>query len=283
MNLLFQLWKSRELLLSLVKRDLKVRYKDSILGFFWSFGRPLFLMLILATVFSLILPLSGMASSADAVPFPLFLLTGLLPWMFLGGCLTDGTHVLLQNTSLIKKVSLNSAVFPASVVLGNLIHMILAFVVYFIFFFYYGQSLSLDLWIALPALLVQIIFLMSLTLICSALYVFYRDVSSITELLLAGWFYLTPLLYPADIAISELGKRFPEYAAELKILFFLNPMAPIIVAYRRAFLFTGDRPGEISDWHLFLALGATGAISIVLFAGSVVLFNRLSKQFADEL
>jgi len=283
MTLLVQFWQQRLLLISLVKRDLKVRYKDSMLGFFWSFGRPLFLMLILAGVFGMIMPAGYTAERAKVVPFALFLLTGLLPWMYLTGTLGEGLQSLMANAALIRKISLNSAVFPAATVMGNLIHLLLAGVVYLAFLFFYGHGLGVGVLFAVPALLAQTLLLLGLSLMVASLNVFYRDVSSVTELVITAWFYLTPILYPADRALHEIAQRYPAYASWFQGLYLLNPMAPIVMAYRRAFLFDGGHLREVGDTALLGWLALSGLVSLGIYFLGAAIYRHYRPFFADEL
>lgn len=270
----------RELMLSLVKRDLKVRYKDSALGFFWSLGRPLVLMLILTVVFSFL----GRFPIPGDVPYPLFLIAGLLPWMFFAGTAMESTNLLLSNASLIKKVSLNAAVFPAACVVSNFIHFALACVVLVGFLLYNGVGLGWSIWVAIPAAALQSLLCLAVALLCSSLNVFYRDTASIAELATTGAFYLTPVLYPLGIAYEQIEKQ--PRGELLKALYMLNPMAPICALYRRAFLYTGSTPGmetEIADGELAIWTALAALTTSLLLWLSWTVFRRLSPRFADQL
>lgn len=268
--------RQRELLMSLVKRDLKVRYKDSVLGFFWSLCRPLVLMLILSVVFSVFVRIPV------GVPYPIFLLTGLLPWMFFAASLTEASFSLLANAPLIKKVSLDAALFPVSGIVGNLIHLALAFVVYLLFLFYYGFGFRLDWWIVLPAVAIQTILCLALCLLASALNVWYRDVGSIVELGLTCWFYASPVLYPLPMALTQIDASFPEQAWLLRTLYLLNPITPVMALYRRAFLFEGDR-AELTDSELALWTGIAAVVTALLAWLCWRVFERRRPYFADQL
>ena len=262
-----------------MKRDLKIRYKDSVLGFFWSLCRPLFLLVIVSAVFSLIFPRFDIPCD---VPYPLFLITGLLPWIFFSGTLAESSGLLLANAPLIKKVSLNSAVFSAAAVASNLIHLVLAFVVYVGFLVYYHVVPGTAIVLVIPALLIQSLFLLSLVLLASSLNVFYRDVSSIVELVLTGWFYVTPILYPINMVADRLLEKFPTYGNFFMGLYLLNPVAPVSALYRRAFLF-GCGEKEISDLSLATWSGASLLVSMITFWIAWRVFQRLRPKFADQL
>jgi lipopolysaccharide transport system permease protein len=269
----------RELLFSLVKRDLKVRYKDSTLGFFWSLGRPLILMIILSVVFSFL----GRFEIPGGAPYPLFLIAGLLPWMFLAGAAAESTHLLLGNAPLIKKVSLNAAVFPAACVLSNLIHFALAAAAYAGFLLWHGRGIGWALWVAIPAAAIQTLLCLAIALLCGALNVFYRDTASIVELATMGMFYLTPILYPISEAFQEIDQRLPEGQAQLaKTLYMLNPMAPLVALYRRAFLFHSPDL-ELPDAELALWTLTSAATTLALLTLGWRVFNYYRPRFADRL
>ncbi|MEQ8821257.1 MAG: ABC transporter permease [Sumerlaeia bacterium] len=290
-SLLVRLWHSRELVLTLVKRDLKIRYKSSALGFLWSFGRPLLLLLVIWAVFATI---ARIPSSHPMLPYSLHLLTALLPWMFVTGVVSEALYAILANSNVIKKVWLPTEVFPASTVIGHLVHFILAMVVLSVFIGGYalfgsigGEKLGVMVlpgWeIAFLPLLValQTALLLGVALIVSSLNVYYRDVSSLAEIVLTAWFYLTPAIYPANHAREELQARGLEF---VYYIFLCNPMTPITLAYRRILygrLFRGAP--EVSDTTLLLGLGVTVLVTAGTLGLGIWMFRRLSKRFADEL
>ena len=263
--------------MNLVKRDLKARYKTAVLGFFWSFAKPLFIMLILWIVFSKIVPIQ---LRDPALPFTLHLLCGILPWMFVTSGLMESMMSVLVNSDLVKKAQLPLSVFPAASVLANLVHFLLALLVLFGFIFAFGVRLSP--WILLLPLIIlfQTFFLFSVALILSSLYVFYRDVSSIMEVIFTGWFYATPIIYPMYMAQEKLGELGMNWAF---ILLMLNPMAPIVLMYRWVLLAPAysqpELPPEIFLRYVFIAF----LISIGLYLVGSTTFRYYSRRFADEL
>jgi len=277
-----QLVAKRELVLTLVKRDLKVRYKASTLGFLWSFGRPLLLMLIMWTVFTVIVPIE------TEIPFGLHLLTGILAWMFFTGAIFESQASILANSNVVKKVALPTAVFPASAVLGNLVHLLLAFSVLAVFIAGYATVLDSKIlpgWeiIFLPLIVVlQSAILLGIALILSSLFVYYRDIGSISEIALSAWFYLTPIIYPMQKVRPRL-----KALADTDVLYYLylaNPMTPIVVGYRRVLFGQHLRHApEVADATLLLGLGVSACWAVVLLGFGSWLFQRLSRRFADEL
>lgn len=273
------LWQHRTLVFTLVKRDLKIRYKSSAFGFLWSFGRPLALMMILWLVFSHFV---GVGRVHPELPFPLQLLAGLLPWMFLTGALFEAQNSIFANENIVKKISVPSIVFPTASVLSNLVHTLFAFVVLFAFVAIAGVPLGWEVALLPFLFLLQALMLLGIALILSSLNVFYRDVGSISEIVITMWFYLTPILYPAQMVRDKLKSQGLE---ELYYLYLLNPMTPITCAYRRVLFGPLLRTGanEISDETLLLGLGASTAFTILVLAIGLSVFKRMSVKFADEL
>lgn len=277
-----ELFRQRELIFTLVKRDLKVRYKASSLGFLWSFGRPLFLMLIMSAVFTIIVKIE------TEIPYALHLLTGILPWMFFQGAIFEAQASIVANSSVVKKVALPTAVFPTATVISNLVHLLLAFMILFLFIIAY--AIFVDPWllpsweiIFLPFIvLLQSAILLGIALILSSLFVFYRDVGSISEIVLTGWFYVTPIIYPMQTARDALKNM-----ADTNLLYYLylcNPMTPIIVAYRRVLYGNHLRHApEVADQTLLLGLALSTVFAIIVLMIGSRLFASRAKQFADEL
>jgi lipopolysaccharide transport system permease protein len=280
-GMLREVFEARELLATLVKRDLKARYKSSVLGFFWSFAKPLLLMLVLLIVFSVIMRFNILREWTTRLPYAMHLLAGVLAWTFFAGGLLDAMHSILANADLIKKVKVPIVVFPLSTVASHLVHYLLGLIVLLIFMIFFRIPFTLYLLLLPGVIVLQVLLMIGLALIVSSLNVFYRDVASISEVLLSLWFYLTPILYPAFLAAKELQG----WGAGLFYLYMLNPMAPIVVAYR-AVVYHGVLKGApeitpaIALWG-YLAL-ALVVIAIVMFIGRSV-FRHYERKFADEL
>jgi len=275
--MLATLWRSRALIWTLVKKDLKVRYKASALGFLWSFGRPLFLMLILWGVFSHIVRLYP---SANRLPYALHLLGGLLPWMFFSGAISESIYSLLGHSNVIKKVALPTEVFPVATVLSQLIHFFLALIV--LTFFMAAMKVWPDWRIVwLPVLVLgQTLFTVALALIVAGLHVYYRDVASLVEIFLSAWLYLSPIIYPVGLAEEKLMALggFPLFA-----LYLMNPMTAFTAGYRIALFGSALDPPEISAPVFQFSLACALLWSVVAWLIAAPLYRRLSRSFADEL
>jgi ABC-type polysaccharide/polyol phosphate export permease len=182
----------RYLLINLVKRDLKVRYRNSVLGVLWSLLNPLFMMLVFSLIFGKLIP------REDIHHYHVFFLVGLLPWNFFSGSVLNGTLSITSNSSIIKKVFFPRVLLPMAALLSNLVNFLLAFVVLLFFLFTSGLGLTVHaLW--LPVLLItQLLFILGLVLILSTLHVFYRDVVMILDVVMLAWFFMTPIIYSLD-------------------------------------------------------------------------------------
>lgn len=275
--MLLTLWQSRALVWTLVKKDLKVRYKASALGFLWSFGRPLFLMLILWGVFSHIVRLYP---GQNRLPYALHLLGGLLPWMYFSGAVSESVHSLLAHSNVIKKVALPTEVFPAATVFSHLIHFLLAL---FVLGFFMAAMRVWPDWriVWLPALLVvQTVFTLALALLVAGLHVYYRDVASLVEILLSAWFYVTPIIYPVGLAEEKLVSM---GGFSLFALYMLNPMAAFTAGYRMALFGSALHPPEVQASLFQFSLAGALVSSLLLWLIAAPLYRRMSRSFADEL
>lgn len=275
-----ELWQSRELVWNLVKRDLKTRYKSSVLGFFWSFGKPLFLMLILWFVFTTVIRLPQFNERNPQMPFTLHLLTGILVWSFFTGGLIDAMHSIYANANLVKKVKLNAAVFPVSSVLANLVNHLLALLVLFCFMVAFKAPFGPYIFLLPFLILLQTFFMITLSLLLSSLYIFYRDVSSIMEILLTGWFYATPIIYPFWLAENAIHNRLSQ---GIYYLYLLNPVTPLVVAYRRLLFPSLLDPPEIPDACLIYYILYVLLLSGLFYIFFRRLFHHYALRFADEL
>lgn len=246
-----------ELTRELTGREIKARYKQSVLGYAWVILNPLLQMLIMAFVFSKILRFSDLG-----VPYPLFLYVGLLPWTLFSGSLSSATNSLVNNASLLSKVYFPREIFIISTTLAKIVDFFLASIVLVIFFIIYHQPLTISLLWFVPIFLIQQLFTFGLSLILSSINLFYRDIQYLLTLLLTIWMYLTPVIYPVEL--------FPD---RYRWIFQLNPMAVIVNAYRQVIL-GGGMPNLMS---LSIAL----TVSLLITLAGYRLFKKLEGVFAD--
>ncbi len=263
----------RNLLRNLVVRDLKARYKNSVLGILWSILNPLFLMLIFTIIFSVL-------ANNEIPHYPIFVLTGLIPWNFFSGSLTSGTTSITSNSGLVKKVYFPRELLPTSALLSNLVNFLFAFLVLVVLLYAFGIGLTIHaLWV--PAiLLTQLIFTLGLCLLLGSLTVFYRDVLMILEVVILAWFFLTPVFYSLELfgnTATVLGVTFNP----AQVMRWINPMASIIDGYRTVLWGTYDSGGPVSMNPAYLARTFVTAV-IVLIAGYAV-FARMNPLFGEKL
>jgi lipopolysaccharide transport system permease protein len=251
------IWKYRELVALLVSRDLKVRYKRSVLGMGWTLLNPLLQMVVYTLVFSTIM-------RVNVPQFPVFLLAGLLPWTLISVSLTGAAHCLLNNQGLIRKVAVPQMVYPLAVVASKLVDLLLSLVPLAIIAALLGRPPGLSWLGLLPSVVLVTLFSSGLALLFSSLTVFYRDMRHLIDILIQVWFYVTPVIYPA----SYLDKL--PYPA-LRYVLAANPATPIVRCFQ-ASLYEGHLPG--GD----LLGPAVLSTAIVLVLGMVVFTYREAEH-----
>jgi lipopolysaccharide transport system permease protein len=263
-----ELWQYRELLRNLVVRDLKVRYKNSILGIAWSWLNPLLMMVVYTVFFTIFLRNSSIPH------YPVFLLCGLLPWNFFSDSIVQATDSIIGNAHLVKKVYFPREILPISIVLANLVNLLIALPVFFALALFSGAPLTGWVLLLPITILIQVIFTIGLTLFLSTLNVFYRDTQHILRVLTLALFFLTPVFYPISTVPQEAHVLGISFNAQLWLRR-LNPMASIIASYRDL-LYWGAPTGL--DFLLRTAVTAL----IVLILGYLV-FLRYSPRFGEEV
>jgi lipopolysaccharide transport system permease protein len=270
-----ELIRYRYLLRNLVVRDLKVRYKNSVLGILWSLLNPLLMMLVFTLVFTVLIP------NEEVRDYSVFILVGLLPWNFFSGALLSGTTSITNNSALIKKVYFPRELLPLSAVLSNLVNFSLAFLVLLFFLFASGLGLTIHaLW--LPAiLLTQLIFVLGLCLLLGTLHVFYRDVMMILDVVMLAWFFLTPVFYPFELLGNEPITRFGLTFTPAVIMRWINPMASIIDGYRTVLWGTINSNGPASMAPEYLL--RTFITAVLIFIAGYALFLRSQHLFGEKL
>ncbi|MBA3785386.1 MAG: ABC transporter permease [Acidobacteria bacterium] len=250
------LWQYRDLLYILTMRDIKVRYKQTLLGAAWAIIQPLFTMLIFTLFFG---KLAGMPS--DGIPYPIFAYAGLLPWTFFSNAVTNSGNSLVGNSNLITKIYFPRMIIPMASVASGLLDFVIAFGLLVVLMFYYGVGLSINL-LMLPVLLVLTSLLaIGVGMWMSALNVKYRDVRYALPFLVQLGMFASPIIYPLSLV--------PE---KWRWLMALNPLAGQIEAYRSAFF------GKPFDW---LSLGVSAVLTFAVLIYSAYNFRRMEKSFAD--
>jgi len=259
LNPICQLLRYREAIRMLVVRDLAVRYSNSVLGVLWSLLNPLLMMGVFTLVFTFFMP-------SQIEKYPLYILTGLLPWNFFIASLAGTVVSILQNGPLVSRVYFPREILPLSVVLSNLINFLLALSLLFVIMLVSGVRPGLSLLLLPGVILIQLLFSLGLGLFLAALNVQLRDTQAAVEVLTLAWFFVTPIIYPIDVIRS----------ASLRLLLqVVNPMASLIVSYR-SILYAGQMP----DLRMLLITSAEVALLLVV---GYWFFRRASPTFAEEL
>jgi len=253
----------RGLIQSLVARELKARYRGSVLGFVWSFVNPLLLLLIYSFVFTTVMP-----NNVEGVqPYALFMFCGILPWNWFSSSLMEASGSLVSGGNLIKKVLFPAEVLPIVSVLANMVHFFLGLLILAAFLIGYRHWPDPAGLIWFPVVvLIQLVFTTALALFLSALTVHYRDIRDLLSNLLMFWFFATPIIYPWQ----------DENVLRYKSLFDLNPFTHIAVSYQEILFFDG--PVGHAKWLL-----ALGGVSVVLFIAAYWFFDRLRDSFAEAV
>lgn len=245
------------LIKNLTLREIKSRYKQSFLGFFWVVLNPFFQMLIMSFVFTKIMKIRQLG-----IPYPVFLYAGLLPWIFFANSLSGSMGVLIGNSSLIKKIYFPREILVLSTLLAKTFDFILASLIFLLLMVFFKIPFTAFMLLFIPIFLIQFLFTYGLSLFLSAINLFYRDVQYLFDLILNLWFYLTPIIYAVEF--------FPE---KYRFVFKLNPMSVFINAYRQVLL-----GGNWPNWSS-LAIGLTVSLTVYLIAFWI--FKKLEGTFAD--
>ena len=247
----------REMLKNLTVRELQVRYKGSVLGFLWTFFNPLLLLVVYSIVFSFIM-------KSNIEPYPMFLFVALLPWNFMANSVLQGSLSLVQNAGLIKKVYFPRVVLPLSAAFANLINYVLSLAILIPALLLFKVKLSWALLSFPVVLFVETVLVIGLAVLVAVLNVYFRDLEHIIGVLMSVWFFLTPIIYPMDFVPKEA-----------RVYFSVNPMTPLIEAYRAIFFY-----GMWPDWR---ALGYCAAGFVIFLVVSFSVFDRLQRNVAEEL
>ena len=258
---LAQLVRYRGLIQSLVARELKARYRGSVLGFLWSFINPLLLLSIYTFVFTKVIP----NRNEIAQPYAVFMFCGILPWNWFASSLTEASNSLVAGGNLIKKVLFPAEILPLVSVLANMVHFFLGLLILLSFLVYYQHWPNPEGLIWFPvAVLVQLILTSALALFLAALTVHYRDVKDLLSSILMFWFFATPIIYPWQ----------DENVKIYRWVFQMNPFTHLAVSYQEILFFNG--PVGHAPWLLALGVGSIG-----LFLASYWFFDRLRDSFAE--
>jgi lipopolysaccharide transport system permease protein len=267
MGRLSELVQYRELTKNLVIRDLKIRYKNSILGVLWSLLNPLFMTLVFTIVFTLML-------RRGTENYPVFFMSGYLPWSFLAASVSTSITSIVGNAPLVKKIYFPREVLPLSGVLANLVNFLLSLVVLFALIFAFSVKLTPAILMLPLIILAQTFFVLGLGFFLATANVFYRDTQHIMQVVMQAWFFLTPIFYPIETLPESANILGMTVNIQLWVRR-LNPMASLVASYRDVLFY-----GVPTGWDFFLRTFVT--CLAVLVVGYLV-FCRFSRVFGEEI
>lgn len=248
----------QDMINSFVRRDLRGKYKGSVLGFLWTFINPLCQMIVYTIVFSVIV-------RNDLEQFYVYMITGMVPWLFFDMALRQGTCCVRYQGELVKKIYFPREVLPIACVTSNFINMLFCFLIVFIVLLISGVGVHLQVLVWLPLVMgIEYLLVLGFTLLVSAGTVYLKDLEHIVSVLLMAWIYLTPILYPVSMIPDTI-----------LWIFRMNPMTAVIEAYH-AVLYWKKSPDASGLFYAFL-------FGVVLLAVSEAVFVKLSDHFAEEL
>jgi lipopolysaccharide transport system permease protein len=251
-----ELWSYRELLWVLATRDIRVRYRQAVLGAAWAVIRPFTTMLIFSVVFG---SLAKMPS--DGYPYPVFVFAGLLPWAFFASAVSASGQSLIGSSQLVSKVYFPRLIIPLASVGGGLVDLLISSVILLLMMLWFGVGWSWNL-LAAPLLLLAVVFTaLGVGTLLSALTVAYRDFTHLTPFLVQVWMFITPVIFPISIIPPQW-----------QWLMYLNPMSGLVEAFRSAFL------GKPFDT---IGLVTSFAVALGIFVLGVAYFEKVERRFAD--
>jgi len=251
------LWIYRELVYFMTWRNLKVRYKQSLLGIGWAILQPFLTMVVFSIFFG---SLAGVPS--DGVPYPIFSYTALIPWTLFSKALQDASHSLVQSSHMITKVYFPRMILPLAAVLAGVVDFLIAFIVLLGMMVFYKVTPTANIWTIPFFLLLTLVTAIGVGLWLSALNVLYRDINYVLPFLTQFWMYISPIAYPTSMV--------PE---KWRLVYALNPMTGVVEGFRWALLGTGQAPGMVT---LISSL-----VALFLFISGMFYFKRMERQFAD--
>lgn len=246
----------RDLVFVLTQKEIKVRYKNTVLGYLWSVTNPLAFAFVFFIAFKVILRI-------QMEDYALFLIAGLFPWQWFANSVAAAPVVFLGNASLIKKVSFPRAIVPFAMVLQDMIHFLLSLPVIVLFMFIYGKSPFLSWLYGVPLLLaVQLVMTYGVSLIVASANLFFRDIARFTDIFLTLLFYFTPIIYPETMIPPDYG------------WVYFTPASALMISWRNLFLTGGMDPS---------ILGVSVAYAALALAAGLAVYRKLSRRFAEVL
>lgn len=248
----------RDMIYSLVRRELRGRYKGSVLGFLWTYINPLCQVVVYSAVFSIIF-------KVEIEKFYLYLIIGMMPWTFFSSSVQGGSTCIRAQSDMVKKIYFPREVIPIAYVTSTFVNMLLSFIIVFLAVLVSGFGFKLEALIYLPLIMViEYLLALGIAFIVSSITVYFRDLEQIVGVIMMAWIYITPIMYNMEYI--------PEKYRQLLVL---NPMTPIVEVYHQILYY---RMIPTTN-YLLLAIGA----SLVVFILGFFVFAKLDKNFAEEM
>lgn len=258
MKKIVEIYHYRTMIASLIQRDLRGRYKGSVLGFAWTFLNPLLQLMVYTVVFSVIMR-SGIKD------YYLFLFVALIPWIFFSASLTGGASCIWTQKELVKKIYFPREVLPISHVTCQLVNMLLSFIVVFAALIVSGKGVRIELLpYLIPVIFVEYLLALGIAFVTSSLTVYFRDLEHILGVVALAWQFLSPIMY----SIDDVPERW-------RGIFMLNPMSSVIIAYRDILYYQ-----QVPHMKTLLMAVSLGVLFLIL---GWFLFGRLERHFVEEL
>jgi len=263
-----ELYKYRVLIQNLVARELKARYRGTVLGFLWSFFNPLLLMIVYTAVFGFIIRPRDPAFDQSPWLYALFLFCGILPWVWFSSSSLESANVLMIHGNLIKKILFPAEVLPVVTVTSNFVHFSFGLPILLLFIPIFGKTYTAYILFLPLVIIVQYVFTLGLSLLIASLTVHFRDIRDILANWLTFWFFATPIVYPMSFDTIQKSSL-------LRTFLNLNPMTHIMQGYQNCLFF-----GSMIRWK---RLGVTFLVALVLFVIGYTVFDRLRDSFPEEV
>lgn len=261
------LWRFRELAYFLTWRDVKVRYKQTLLGAMWAILQPLMQMVVFNFLFGNI---GGI--DTGGIPRPIFTFAALLPWNLFSKSLSDASRSLVANRNMITKVYFPRLLVPISSIMSGVVDFSIGFLILLGMMVYYAYPITAAIWAVPVFLLFALVSAFGVGLWLSAWNLHYRDVRYALPLLTQMWLFLTPIAYPLSEAYAKLGEILPQSILQF---YYLNPMVGVVEGFRWALLGTGEAPVE--------AMGYAAAVAVISLITGLFYFRRMERTFADKV
>jgi len=263
-----EVYKHRLLIRTLVGRELKARYRGTVLGFLWSFINPLLLMIVYTLVFGLILAPKDPSFESRPMLFALFLFSGILPWTWFISSSLESANVLMINGNLIKKILFPAEILPIVTVTANFVHFLFGLPILIVSLFLFGKPPTVYVFLLPLVIIVQYVFSLGFSFLLSALTVHFRDIKDILGNIMTFWFFATPIVY--SYQTGPLSDK-----PTIRAILGFNPMTHIIEGYHDCFYF--------GQWLHWKQLGVALLVSLLLFWLGYAVFDRLRDSFPEEV